>query len=95
MVAALESDDDNFGVDEEIDTLSNGLQIDETSTSPTESPSVTDDNTWSDGDEEGEIARNIVAADGTSIALTDVQAAITRGCSCLKIDHMSPFNAAN
>ena len=46
-----------FGVDEEIYTLSSGLQIDETSTSPAESPSVTDDDTWSNGDEEGEIAR--------------------------------------
>ena len=37
-----------FGVDDEIDT-SSGSQIDETSTSPAESPSVTDNDTWSDG----------------------------------------------
>ena len=79
-----------FGVDEEIDTLSSGLQIDETSTSPAQSPSVTDDETWNDGDEEGEIACNVVTAgsgaidSGANLALTDVQASITKGCGCLK-----------
>ena len=50
----------NFGVDEEIDTLSSGLQIDETRTSAAESPRITDDDTWSDGDEEGKVAPDIV-----------------------------------
>ena len=40
----------NFGEDEEIDTLSSGLQIAETSTSHEESPRVTDNDTWSDGE---------------------------------------------
>ena len=79
-----------FGVDEEIDTLSSGLQIKETSTSHAESPSVEEDDTWNNN-EEGEI---VVAAgsgaidSGTNLALTDVQAAITKGCGCLKFDHV-------
>ena len=46
VVAALESDDDNIGVDGEIDTLSSGLRIDKSSTSRAESPSVTDLIRW-------------------------------------------------
>ena len=42
-----------FWIDEKIDPFLSGLQIDVTSTSPAESPSPTDDNTWGDGDEEG------------------------------------------
>ena len=89
-----------FGGDEDIDTSSSGLQIDETSTSPAESPSVTDDDTWSGGDE-GEITRDLVAAGSGAIdgaanfALTDVQVSITKGFGCLKFDHKSAFNAAN
>ena len=57
----------SFLRDEEIDTLSIGWQIDETSTHPAESPSITDDDTWSDGDEKGEIARDVDAAGSGSI----------------------------
>ena len=90
----------NFGVDE-IYTLSSGLQIDKTSTSPAESPSATDEDTWSDGDEEDEIAHDLVAAgSGTfnsrsNLALTHVQAAITKGWGCLEFNHMSAFNATD
>ena len=79
---ALESDDDNcFGVDEEIDTLSSGSQIDKTSTSPA-------GDTCSDGDEKSKTARYVDAAvsgaitSGTNLTLTDVQAAIAKGCDC-------------
>ena len=93
-----------FWVDNEIDTLC-GLQIDETSTSPAESPGMTDNKTstsptespgmtdnktstspaespgmtdsgtWSDGDEEGEIARDVVAAGSGPLALSIVEQA--------------------
>ena len=72
-----------------------GSQIDKISTRLAESPNVTAEDTWSDGDEEGEIAHAVVAAgsgaiaSGTSLTLIDVQAAITKGCDCLKFDHMS------
>ena len=55
----------------------------------------------SNGDEEGETACNVVTegsgagACGTNLTLTDVQAAITKGCGCLKFDHMSAFTAAD
>ena len=93
VVAALESYDDNFiGVDEEIDTLSSGSHNDKTSTSPAESPIATDDDTWRNSDEAGEIvatAGSGTIASGTILALTDMQAAITKGCGHLKADRMS------
>ena len=70
-----------FGVDEEIVTLSSGLQIGRPSTSLVESPSVT----WSDGDEDGEIASDVVAAGSGAIdceanlVLTDLPVATTKG----------------
>ena len=75
----------NFGVDEEIDN---------TNTNPAVSPSVKDD-TWNDGHEEGEIARNVAAGSGAinsgeDLALTDVHAGITKALGC-----KSAFNAAN
>ena len=64
-------------------------------TSAAESQVYTEDKTWSNGDEEGELACNTVpegfdaAAGEANPTLTDVQAAIATGCGCLKFDHMS------
>ena len=50
-----------IGIDEEIDTLSGGWQIDKPSTSPAESPSFTDDDTWGDGDEELKVKSHVTS----------------------------------
>ena len=57
-------------------------------TSPAQSPGVTDEDTCSNANEEDEIARYVDATvfgaitSGTNLTLTDVQAAIAKGCDC-------------
>ena len=59
-----------------------------------------DNDTWSDGDEESEITRDVAAASsgaitsGTNLTLTDVKPAMKKGRGCLKFNHVSAFIAA-